>query len=311
LLALTVLFFRNCFYLSLSTDFKFQALKRIIFSLALLLPLASMAQPHHEVGLSAGIANYHGDLQDKWFPNTGSKPMGGVVYKYFFNPHLGIRLGASYTSLTAADSLSDVAVKQQRNLRFATNLFEGQFGFELNLLPIEADRVHFTPYVFGGIAVFHFNPFTDGRNGERVYLRSLGTEGQGIENYPDRKEYKLTNVSFPFGGGLKAFIGKTVFIAAEVGFRYTNTDYLDDVSKTYINLDTLKAWKGQQAVDLAFRTNETKGWDGNYPDWKYQRGDSKANDWYYFTNITVTIYLRAFGNMKDYWQARCPAFKNF
>lgn len=286
-------------------------MKRFILSLALLTPLLSFAQPHHEVGLSAGVNFYYGDLQDKMYPAYGGKPMGGVVYKYFFNPNLGIRLGASYTAMTAADSLSDVQVKQQRNLRFASNMFEVHTALELNFLPIEADRMKITPYIFAGIAAFHYNPYTDGLNGERVYLRSLGTEGQNIPTYPDRKEYKLVNMSFPFGGGLKFFVGKTIFITTEVGFRYTNTDYLDDVSKSYVNLDTLKAYRGAQAVALAYRTDEKAGWDGNYPNYKFQRGDSKANDWYYFTNITVTIYFKAFGNLRDYWQAKCPAFKNF
>lgn len=271
----------------------------------------SFAQAHHEVGLSAGVNFYYGDLQDKMYPNYGGKPMGGVLYKYFFNPHLGWRIGASYTAMTAADSLSESNVKRERNLRFASNLFEVHTGLELNILPLEWDKSKVSPYLFAGVAVFHYNPYTDGMRGERVYLRPLGTEGQNIPIYPDRKEYKTVNVAFPFGGGLKFFIGKTIFLSAEVGFRYTNTDYLDDVSKSYVNLDTLKAYRGAQSVELSFRTDELKNWDGNYPNYKYQRGDSKANDWYYFTNITATIYFRAFGNLKDYWQAKCPAFKNF
>ena len=224
------------------------------------------------------------------------------------NPHLGIRLGASYTNITAADSLSTARVKQERNLRFASNLFEFHGGLELNFLPIEADRVKFTPYIFGGIGLFHFNPYTDGVAGEKVYLRPLSTEGQNIPVYPDRKEYGVVNVSFPFGGGLKAFIGKTIMMSAEVGFRWTNTDYLDDVSKSYVNLDTLAAYRGYQSVQLAYRGDETRNWDGNYPDYKFQRGDSQSNDWYMFANVNVGIYLKAVGNLNDYWQAHCPAF---
>lgn len=282
-------------------------MKRIILVLALLAPTALMAQAHHELGLTAGIANYYGDLQDKVLTDVGSKPMGGISYKYFFNPHVGIRLGAAYTHLTAADSLSTSAVKQARNLRFATNLFEFHGGLELNLLPIEADNVHITPYVFGGIAVFAYNPYAD-LNGGKVHLRPLGTEGQGIPNYPDRSEYSLVNVAFPIGGGLKFFVGRTLMISTELGFRYTNTDYLDDVSKSYVNMDTLYAYKGQQAVQMSYRGDERYGWDGNYPDYKFQRGDSQSNDWYWFGNITVAVYLKAFGNFKEYWQTHCPAF---
>ena len=298
-------------------------MKRFILSLAVIMPLLGIAQSHHEAGLSFGVANYYGDLQNKWFPKYGFKPMGGVMYKYFFNPNLGIRFGMSYASVTAADSLSDVPVKQDRNLRFASNIFEVQGGFELNLIKIEKDRSKITPYIFAGLAVFHMNPYTDGMRNEKVYLRSLGTEGQGIPVYPDRKEYKLTNMAFPLGGGIKLLVGKTFFITAEAGFRYTNTDYLDDVSKSYVNLETLKAYKGQQAVDLSYRTDELNRWtqdntigsvqapshNTQYPNYNYQRGDSKANDWYYFTNVTVTVYLDAIGNVKKYWQANCPAFR--
>jgi hypothetical protein len=96
-------------------------------------------------------------------------------------------------------------------------------------------------------------------------------------------------------------------ITTELGFRYTTTDYLDDVSKSYVNMDTLFAYKGRQAVDLSYRGDETKNWDGHYyPNYKYQRGDSKANDWYWFGGISVAIYFRAFGNVKEYWQTHCP-----
>lgn len=279
------------------------------------MPVCAMAQQHHEFGLSAGVSSYYGDLQDKWFPNYGMKPMGGIMYKYFMNPRVGWRFGVSYTQIGAADSLSDIQAKRERNLRFSSNLLEIQGGLEVNFLPIEKKRMKFSPYVFAGVAIFRFNPYTDGVNGEKVFLRPLSTEGQGIPVYPDRKEYSLTNVSFPIGGGLKFFLGKTLMVTTEMGFRYTNTDYLDDVSKSYVNLDTLQAYRGQQAAELSFRTDELSkniegrdAWDRNYPDYKFQRGDSKANDWYWFGNLTVTIYFPAFGNMKEYWQARCPAF---
>lgn len=271
-----------------------------------MLSLGLKAQPHHEIGLFAGVSNYYGDLQDKWFPDYGYKPNAGVIYKYFFHPRIGLRLGANYTRLTAADSLSNVAVKRQRNLRFETGLFEVHAGLEINLLAVDIDRAKVSPYVFGGVAAFYYNPYTDGMNGEKVYLRPLSTEGQGIPTYPDRKQYSLVNVSFPVGGGLKFFVGKTLMITTELGFRYTATDYLDDVSKSYVSMDTLFAYRSKQSVDLSYRGDETGAWDGNYPDYKYQRGDSKANDWYWFGGISISVYFSAFGNVKEYWQTKCP-----
>jgi hypothetical protein len=285
-------------------------MKRLIYSLLLisLFPFGAGAQMHHEVGLMAGVANYYGDLQTQSVPSYGFKPMGGINYKFFMSPHLGIRLGASFCQLTAADSLSNIGVNRARNLSFATNLFEMHGGFELNLLPIDVDRMKVTPYVFGGLAIFYYNPYTTAQNGDKVFLRPLSTEGQGISNYPDRKEYKLVNVAFPIGGGLKFFIGKTLMITTEVGLRYCATDYLDDVSRSYVNLDTLSAFRGSMASEMSFRGDEVAGWDGNYPNYKYQRGDPKSNDWYYFAGINVAVYFSALGNIKEYMQTKCPSF---
>jgi hypothetical protein len=281
-------------------------MKRLLLSLLVLTPLFARAQAHHEVGLMAGVSNYYGDLQDKVLPSYGYTPMAGIMYKYFMNPHVGLRFGAAYTKLNAADSLSDIPVKQARNLSFGTSLFEVHGGLEINLLPIEVDRMKFSPYIFGGIGLFYYNPYTMNPLNEKVYLRPLSTEGQGLPQYPDRREYSLVNVSFPVGGGLKFFIGKTLMVSTEVGFRYCATDYLDDVSRSYVSLDTLQGFKGKQAADLSFRGDEVPGWDGNYPQYKFQRGDSKANDWYWFGGININIYFDAFGNMKEYLSTKCP-----
>ncbi|RYZ52429.1 MAG: hypothetical protein EOP49_09490 [Sphingobacteriales bacterium] len=283
-----------------------RALKRILLSLAILLPTLLQAQTHHEIGLFAGVSNYYGDMQDKWFPQNGYKPNVGVIYKYFMHPRIGLRFGANYTRLTAADSLSDIPVKKLRNLRFETGLFEVHGGIELNLLAVDWNRAKVSPYVFAGIAAFYTNPYTDGLAGEKVYLRPLSTEGQGIPDYPDRKQYSLVNMAFPIGGGMKFFIGKTLMITTEMGFRYTSTDYIDDVSRSYIDQNILFDYRSQQAVDLSFRTDELPEWTGEYPDYGFQRGDSKKNDWYWFGGISVALYLDAFGNLREYWQANCP-----
>lgn len=267
---------------------------------------------HHEIGISVGAANYYGDLQHNWFPTQQNlsqtyRPSLGIQYKYFFNPRLGMRFGATYLQITAADSLSTVAADKQRNLNFTNDMFEGYGAVEFNILPIRVeDRFKVSPYVFAGIGAVYSNPYTNDREGKKTRLRDLGTEGQGVPGYPDRKTYSMVHAMFPVGGGVKFFIGKTVVMSAEVGLRYVASDYIDDVSRSYINMDTLLAYKGQKAVDLSYRGNEIANWDGNYPDHKFQRGDFKKNDWYYTVGISATIYFDAFGNLKRFIQGRCP-----
>ncbi len=283
-------------------------MKRLLLSIALFLPFCLQAQEHHEIGVMAGVSNYYGDLQSKFFGSYGYHPVGGIVYKYFMNPRVGIRVGASYTSLSAADSNSTIQVNRLRNLSFATHLFELHTALELNLLPIEILKNKATPYIFGGISAFYFNPYTEDANGNKVFLRALSTEGQGLPMYPDRKQYSLINMAFPFGGGMKFFIGQKLMLTGELGLRYTNTDYLDDVSKSYVNLDTLQAYKGIVARNLSYRGNTVPGWDHNNPNYGFQRGDSKSNDWFWFCNITATVYFRAFGNPREYLKTKCPGF---
>ena len=286
-------------------------MKRLLISFIFAIPLLASAQKHHEIGIWAGAANYYGDLQTKWIP-TGTansktyRPSGGILYKYFPNPRVGFRFGASYISITAADSLSDIKANKLRNLDFRNNMVELYGGVELNFLPIDMEKFHVTPYVFAGIGAFYGRPFTEDAGGNKIILRDMSTEGQGLAQYPDRKVYPLVNAMFPFGGGIKCFIGNTVMLSAEVGLRYAATDYMDDVSRSYVSMDTLLAYKGQKAVDVSYKGNMQREWDGNYPNYKFQRGDFKRNDWYWTAGLTATVYFDAFGNVKKYIQTKCP-----
>ncbi len=234
------------------------------------------------------------------------KPSGGIIYKYYPNPQLGFRFGASYIQVTGADSLSAIKANKLRNLHFGNNLFEGYGALELNFLPIDIEKFRVTPYVFAGIGAFYGNPYTKDDENEKVFLRNMSTEGQGLPQYPGREVYPLVNAMFPIGGGIKALIGKTVLISAEIGFRYTATDYLDDVSRSYVNLDTLMAYKGQKAVALSYRGNRQVEWSGEYPNYEFQRGDFKRNDWYWTAGVSIGVYFDAFGNAKKYIQTKCP-----
>ena len=280
-------------------------LRRILIVL-LLLPTALQAQNHHEMGVFAGTSSYYGDLQERLFPKEGYRACGGLLYKYYAHPMVGFRFGATYASLYGADSLSESPAVKRRNLDFQTNIFEVHSALEINFIPVDFDEFKFSPYIFAGLSAFYYNPYTQGANDEKIYLRPLSTEGQGLRQYPDRKVYSLVNAGVPLGGGVKVLIGKKVMLSAEIGFRYTATDYLDDVSKSYVNLDTLMRYKGKQSVDLSYRTDELTGWDGNYPNDKFVRGDNKTHDWYWFGGINVSIYFDAFGNLMPYKKTRCP-----
>ena len=93
----------------------------------------------------------------------------------------------------------------------------------------------FTPYVTLGIGMFWYNPYTI-YDDKKYYLRPLGTEGQNYEEYKSRK-YKSSAVAFPIGIGVKYWMSKGITLGFEVANRSTTTDYIDDVSTTYIGKD--------------------------------------------------------------------------
>lgn len=282
-------------------------MKKILLAALLCAPFIGFAQRHHEIGLVGGIASYNGDLQQKTIPNQKfTKPAIGIMYKYFFNPHVGIRASANYMQLTGADSLSSNTTQKLRNLSFGNDIYELYAGIEYNFVAFGSENFKVTPYIFGGVGAFYGDPYAEDKYGVKIHLRDLGTEGQGLPMYPNRDKYSLVNASFPFGGGVKFMIGKSVILGAEFNLRYTSTDYIDDVSQSYVNMDSLFMYKGAKAVEMSYRGVENPDWDGNYPNYKFQRGDYKGNDWYWTLGLTATIRLNSKPNKPLYYQSRCP-----
>ncbi len=153
-----------------------------------------------------------------------------------------------------------------RNLNFQTKLFDWELGVQYNILSL--NNSWFTPYIFAGVGLYHFKPFTRAEDGTKTFLKPLSTEGQGI--VPGTKEYKLTQFNIPLGIGATYAINEDIRVGLEMGYRKLFTDYLDDVSSTYVDQGTLLAAKGQTAVDLAYRGDEVGS--GAYPAAKTPRG---------------------------------------
>ena len=113
-----------------------------------------------------------------------------------------------------------------------------------------------TPYVFGGIALYHFNPYTRDTSGTKYYLKPLSTEGEGFID--GRNNYNLTQFAIPFGAGVKLSLSDNVNVGFELGYRKLFTDYIDDVSTTYVDQSSLLVNRGSKAVELAYRGGELK-----------------------------------------------------
>jgi Domain of unknown function (DUF6089) len=185
-----------------------------------------------EFGVSAGAAHYFGDLNTNAHLNRPKIAMGAFFRKQFGN-YVALRVSAHYAQLGYSDVYNTKNDYQlRRNLSFNTNLWELALQGDFNFFKFEPGTLDyaFTPYVTFGVGAFSYDPYAY-YQGQKIYLRPLGTEGQGYPGYG--KPYGTMALCIPFGVGVKYNINEKVNIGFEVVYRFTNTDYLDDVSGKY------------------------------------------------------------------------------
>ena len=260
----------------------------------------AMSQPddllsRSELVLRGGGMTYIGDLNNQ--SAFGQVNLaGGGGWRVRLDNRWSLRVEGAYGTLEA-----DHDWLEKRNLSFRSRLTEGGVMAEFNFRPYGSGATDYqwTPYLFAGVALFHFDPqarYVDAR-GDTLWarLQPLCTEGQGTTAYPDRHPYPLTQVAMPFGMGVKLRLGKHVSLTAEYGFRRTWTDYLDDVSTTYVGSTLLQKEvnEGNLAAQLADRSTVP-----NQPGIK--RGDDSLNDWYSYFNISIGVNMNTlFGWMRS------------
>jgi hypothetical protein len=273
--------------------------KRFVILLMLLAPLLSLGQRKlktSEAGVFLGGSYYLGDL-NRIGHFKFIKPAAGAFYRYNFNPRYSFRLSGYYGKVAASDSRSNDPRIRARGLSFRSQILEISPQFELNFLPYNMGDLNkfWTPYIFAGFALFHFNP--QAKVGDTWYdLQPIGTEGQGTIAYK-KKTYSTTRFSMPFGLGIKYSFRERFGFGAEWGLRQSNTDYIDDVSGVYADALLIYAEKGATAAALS---------DPGYAKQDIsntgrQRGNSRNNDLYSFTGVWLSVRL---GPLHQ----KCPAY---
>jgi hypothetical protein len=242
-----------------------------------------------EVGGLVGTTYYLGDLNTN-FDFTHPGPSVSAFGRYNFNPRLSLKFGASYGTISADDAYSKNTFERLRNLSFRSPILDGAMQFEFNFMPLiyGSREQWFTPYLFLGVNVFYFNPQTK-YEGKWYSLRGLGTEGQFRG-----EEYYAVQGGLVYGGGFRFALNESWGLNIEASARRLYTDYLDDVSTDYPNMNDLLRQRGPLAVTLADRSlpNENGKKLGQLG---RQRGENNRNDTYTFLGIGVVYY---FGDLK-------------
>ncbi|MCL2131687.1 MAG: DUF6089 family protein, partial [Lentimicrobiaceae bacterium] len=221
----------------------------------------------------------------------GSRPAGGLIYRYNINPRFAFKAAVLFGSLQAEDAKTGTP---ERNLSFRSSLSEISAQMELNFMRLYNEKGHnfFTPYIFLGVGIFSFNPQAK-LNVHWYDLQPLGTEGQGLRGTDpitgityDQEPYKLTNVAIPFGLGARFNFLKYYSAGLEWGFRKTFTNYIDDVGGQYVRRDFfLETGDRTLIADLSDRSNTLQ--DGG----NQRANNLKTKDWYSFVLVSFTFKL--------------------
>lgn len=293
------------------------------------------------VGGGLFTAHYFGDLNANYQPftlNQEQTAIGGSVHvTKKLTPRFSVSFGFAIAQIRGDDNrgndINDNLERYRyiRNLHFRNTLKEFSFLGTYDFLSSKGlfyRRRTFTPYISTGVGLLFHNPQarTPIEFGAAwIDLKPLNTEGQGKQEYP--KPYSLRQLVIPLAIGIKIKYNSKIDIAFETGFRFTFTDYLDDVSGNYPNMwdldsdlarkmsnRTLEQVSATNAVSRVPELNrlltelngnltyigadgrEYKTFNG-YGRSTDQRGSPKVDDMYMFTGIKVH-YLIGVGKQK-------------
>ena len=286
-----------------------------------------------------------------------SKYVLNFAYIYHMKSRLNFRANVALASISGDDAQTLEFYRNNRNLNFTTYLLETSAIFEFyislpstgtkyNLRSVAGQRLaprffqQLGFYVFSGIGGFYYDPrainnlsynsinywntdFSPVNTPKMVSLRDLHTEGQGLPGDPagftNGQTYSRFALCIPMGLGVEKAFNSYTGLKLEAGYRYTTTDYLDDVSTNYFDKDAIQSAYGETAATMS-GTNSGDilryvGYapDGNYPvDAIPAPSLGGTNPYYIERTVTEAGFQRGNPNNKDvYMFATLSFYKKF
>jgi hypothetical protein len=294
--------------------------KLLLVLLIVFVSFSAKSQYDMDFGINLGGANYIGEIggttgeAKPWLLDMKLSQTNfavGGFYRYSFTKNIAAKFSFNYARISGADSLSDEPTRIGRNLSFRTDIIEASLTGEYSFFTMNdmsrrsRKRVDFRAYGFAGAGVCFYYPYAQ-LNDKWFYLRPLQTEG--TEN-----AYDEMTIAVPTGLGAAFTFNKKIRIGVEIGYRFTFTDYLDDVSTdfAYDGADPEDIASGNAALSpelpfleshiFANRSNEAfaRG-DADLIGRKYYergsiRGNPDANDGYLLAQFSIS-YVISSGN---------------
>ena len=271
----------------------------------------------HEVSIGGGASNFLGELGGRDMVGSGflwdldfakTSYVGQFSYMYYAMSKLAIRGNLCVSKVSGDDALTEEFFRNNRNLNFESMIIEGGLFMEVHLkhertgnrynLRSPAGRylgmknpIGIGIYMFTGVSGFYFNPVGQSPDGIKYKLKPLKTEGQGLPGGAD--PYSGISAAIPVGFGFRKAFSGNAGLKFEASYRFTFTDYIDDVSTVYYNNDALASLVSPTAAMMA---DPSKGgvlpWlpSLTYTETGYQRGNEADNDGYMF--VTLSAYKK-------------------
>ena len=185
--------------------------------------LSANAQNTSEIGIGLGATNYRGELSPGYqFQNN--RPALTAFYRRDVSVPITSRGGITAGFLRADDGNVEglnggvPPVQNYRQANTKGSLLEASAVVEYNFLDYHyrTDKIHFTPYLFAGLAAFYANTTTV-------------TNNSALQNSFNR-DGGMLGFAIPAGVGFKYALSQHWNLGLEVGVRKTFTDKLDHLS---------------------------------------------------------------------------------
>ncbi len=257
-----------------------------------------------------GIINFLGELGGS--PDVGSdfardfdwqamRPNINIGLRYLAGSRYSHNINMTLGWLRGDDRWTVQENRNNRNLNFRSPLFEFGTRSEIYFLQDQNENRYkikgirgrrsrpYFGYAFVGISGIIFNPKGQTPDGDWVALQPLRTEGQGI--LPSRDPYRRIGVAIPFGVSLNYKVSRELNIGVEYGWRITFTDYIDDVSLTYVDPALLTQFNGELSATMA---DKSLGLIPGATAPGQQRGNPRDDDHYVVLVITANYKFNSF-----------------
>ena len=181
------------------------------------------AQKTSEVGVGLGATNYRGEVSPN-YQLQNSRPAFTVFYRKDVSVPITLR-GGLMAGLLRADDGNVVGangsvppLQNYRQVNLKGSVLEASAIVEYNFMAYHsrADKVHFTPYLFAGVAGYYASTTSVSNNPALGSTFNLSGSMMGI--------------AIPAGVGFKYALSQHLNLGLEVGARKTFTDQLDHLA---------------------------------------------------------------------------------